>query len=303
MPKYKTSFTIKAPVESCWQAWTSHDNLSQWLGTVRKGSNNDDFCLSTSLPYLSGRHQLVSSETHQSLKFAWFIQGWPSELTIGFEPIKAGTKISIEHSVDVDNAPVSIEPLHRSDQQFYFLGQCWSLSIAKLRCLLEDRQPGVLISEQNNDHVINLQVDIKSPAAKIYDALLDAKQLVIWGEGLCLENTKVGTRVGDEYSYGWYPEGTDPQDMDDGPSEILALEENALVTVNWHGGQKIAAVSWKLKELDDGLTRVLFKHSPLLGHSTGNVWSYRCGWAESLYALKWFLERSEKANSWNNCPQ
>ena len=300
MKEYKATFNLNASVESCWDAWTKDDVIAQWLGIVSKGSNSDDFCLSCAMPYLSGRHQLISSEHHKFLKFTWYIQGCPSELSIKFEPTKSGTKLSIDHTLTIESASKSLDPLHRADQKCYYLGQWWSSYLPKLRCLLEDNEQGVLISEANNGHHIDLQVDIKSSSKKIYDALLDVKQLLKWCDGLCMEGTKVVPEVGGYYSYGWYPEGTDHKDMKDGPSKVLALEHNSLLTINWHGGQQIAEVSWKLEDLGDGTTRVHFTHSPLLGHTTGNVWSYRYGWAETLYALKWFIERGEVPEDWQH---
>ncbi len=171
--------------------------------------------------------------------------------------------------------------------------------IFKLRCLLEDKQDGVVIAEQNNDHLIDLTIDIKSTPEKLYNALIDLKQLKEWsGNDFVLEGAEIDPKVGGIYSYGWYTKDTADKDLHDGPSKILKLEKSKLLVHNWHGGKKMAEITWALEDKGNGITRLTFKHSPILGHTHGNVWSYRSGWSEALYDLKWYAERGELNKCW-----
>jgi len=301
MKTFHIEATINTPLETCWEAWANTKVASKWLGTTFVGTKvGEDYRVSNSIPYLSGRHEILEIVTNKKLKLRYFIDGWASDLTVKFEGEEGATKIIIDFSVDIKGAPKSIEPLRPTKGWgFNFIRGSWNHVICELRSLLENKEAGVVMLPQNNDHVINLYIDIKSTPEKIFNALINQQQMQEWmGDDFVLENGEVDPKVGGVYSYGWYPKGTPEKDLDDGPSKILKLEKNKLVVHNWHGCLKIAEISYSIEDQGNGVTRLNFKHSPILGISHGNVWSYRSGWSEGLYGLKWYLERVERNKCW-----
>ncbi|MGJ8656753.1 MAG: SRPBCC family protein [Akkermansiaceae bacterium] len=300
MKTFKIVATINTPVETCWNAWTNVQIAKKWLGTTHCGTKpGHDYRISTPIPYLSGRHQISEITPNQNLKLNYSLDGWPAEVVVQFDEEENKTKLTIDFSIDTTAAPEHIEPLSTSGKLFYFIRGSWNHAIFRLRSLLEDQNLGVFIDNKNNDHEINLSIDIKSTPEKLYNALLDVKQMQQWaGSDFVLDESIIDPKVDGIYSYAWYPKDTPEQDLQDGPSKILQLEPNKLLVHNWHGGQKIAEISWLLEDIGNGITRLKFKHSPILGHTHGNVWSYRSGWSEGLYDLKWYAERGELNNYW-----
>ncbi len=304
MQTFHIEATINAPVKTCWEAWTDVKVASQWLGTTHVGAKvGEDYRITQLIPYLSGRHKILEMVENKTLKLQFFIDGWPAELAVQFSEVtvdeKVATKLVIDFSVDSKGADKSVEFLRPAWAGFNFIRGSWNNALSKLRCLLEDKEVGVVMSVQNNDHVINLYIDIKSTPEKLYNSLIDVDEMMKWsGDDFVLKSGEIDPKVGGIYSYGWYPKGTLEKDMHDGPSKILKLEKNKLLVHNWHGGQKMAEITYHLEDKGKGITRLTFKHSPLLGHTSGNTWSYRNGWSEGLYGLKWYAERGELGRKW-----
>jgi len=302
MHTYSATTTIKYPVSRCWSAWTSTNQLPHWIGAGNIDLETE-LHLASQLPYLSGRHPIRSYQSEKSLEFDWSIDGYPAIARVLFQQVGDLTEITVELEVDPTNAPAHIEPLAYPDHYFYFIGQSWDHALLNLKCYLEDQQDGVVIERANNDHVINLRVDIDAPAEKIFHALTDTETLCKWNSGLALDTAKVVAEEGGTYTYGWYPEGTPEDEIDDGPQRILTIKTNELLEIDWFGGAQKSSVTWRLEAKEDGSTRIHFKHATLLGHSHGSIWSYRSGWTSSLYALKWFLERGELEPDWFRRPE
>eukprot|EP00112_Aurelia_sp_Birch-Aquarium-sp1_P010230 Seg21948.1 transcript_id=Seg21948.1/GoldUCD/mRNA.D3Y31 product="hypothetical protein" protein_id=Seg21948.1/GoldUCD/D3Y31 len=297
---FQAEFTINASIDTCWKAWTDGKQLSKWLGTVKVGNKvGDDYNISTIIPYISGRHEIAEIKPKELLKLNYFIEGWKSELTIHFEAKEKKTSIRFTISVETKDAPESILPLHHADHYFYFIGGSWHHAIKRMRCFIEDGSVGVEIAPQkNNGHNIHLVVDIKATPEKIWPMLTDAKVMRTLAPEFFVEGTEVETKKRGQYSYGWYPKGTPEKDLEDGPNKILEIEKNKLLIHDWYGGTEVAKITWKLEPQDNDTTRVTFSHAPILGHTLENVWSYRSGWSELLYAMKWYAERTELEPTW-----
>jgi uncharacterized protein YndB with AHSA1/START domain len=298
MKTFKIEATINAPIETCWNAWTDIEIAKQWLGTDFCGTTSgEDYSISSPIPYLSGRHQISEINPNKNLNLIYSIDGWPANLSVQFHQDANKTKLTIDFSVDTTHAPDHIEHLVSTGGCSYFILGSWNHAIFRLRSLLENQHLGVVIPPDNNDHQINLSIDITSSPKKLYSALLDIKQMQQWCN-LVQKGAEIDPKINGTYSYGWYPKDTPEKDLKDGPSKILQLEPNKLLVHNWHGAEKIAEISWLLEEIGDGITRLKFQHSPILGLSHGDIWSYRSGWSETLYGLKWYAEHGELYNSW-----
>jgi len=242
----------------------------------------------------------VEIAPEKELTIQWYLDGWPGKLSVKFEVLKpTATLLIIEFSTDIADAPKNIEPLANHGRSFYFIQGSWNHALFEMRSLLEDKQAGVIVAPGNNDHLVHLSIDIASTPEILYEALLDPKTLRLCaGSDFILESAEVNPVIDGTYCYGWYPKGTATADLLDGPSKILKLEENKLVVHNWHGGDELAEISWELEDRGNGITHLKFTHSPLLGFSHGNVWSYRSGWSEMIYSLKWYAERNEPNKAW-----
>ena len=298
---FHTEITINTSPEKCWAAWTDTEVASLWLGLHHCGaSSGDDYLVSNDIPYLTGRHKILEITPEKELTIQWYLDSWPGRLSVKFEALKPTvTKLIIEFSTDIADAPINIEPLASHGRSFYFIQGSWNHALFKMRSLIEDEQEGVIITPENNDHLVCLSIDIVASPQKLYEALLTLKTLKLWaGNDFILESAEIDPVIDGTYCYGWYPKGTATADLLDGPSKILKLEENRLVVHNWHGGDELAEISWELEDRGNGITQLKFTHSPLLGFSRGNVWSYRSGWSEIIYSLKWYAERNEPNKAW-----
>ncbi len=143
MKTFHIEATINAPVASCWKAWTDVEVAKQWLGATSIGTKvGDDYRISNTIPYLSGRHNILELVANKSLKLQYFIDGWPAEVSVQFRAEEKKTKLIIDFSVETKGAPESIEPLLPNRHGFYFIRGSWNHVIFKLRCLLEDKQAG-----------------------------------------------------------------------------------------------------------------------------------------------------------------
>lgn len=256
-----------------------------------------NFYLSSELPYLSGRHELVDFSKGRELEFLWFVDGWKTKLNVLFELSGEMTKLSLNFTVNTRYAPACIEPLARADQYFYFIGQSWRQSLKQLRCVLESDSTGVVPNGLNNDHEINLSIEINSTAESIFKALTDAGVMRKW-DGLSMENAEVETVVGGVYSYGWFDRDTPEDEIHDGPGKILELIQNKLLAVDWYGIEHMSTVSWEIISIEPGRSKLIFKHSGITGYSHAYVWSYRSGWSENLYSLKSYLEDGTIDSDW-----
>ena len=66
--------TINAPVETCWKAWTDVEIAKKWLGATFIGAKpDDDYRVSTHIPYLSGTHQILEMVSNEKLKLKYFL--------------------------------------------------------------------------------------------------------------------------------------------------------------------------------------------------------------------------------------
>ena len=298
---FHTEITINATLEKCWTAWTDKEVAKLWLGLHHSGTSpGDDYLVSNDIPYLTGRHKILEIVPEKELTIQWFIDSWPGKLSIQFEAQDPTvTKLIIDVSTDIADAPENIEPLANYGKSFYFVQGSWNHVLFEMRSLLEDEQAGVIIAPDNNDHLINLSIDIAATPQKLYKALLDPETLKLWaGNDFILKGAEINPVVDGTYCYGWYPKGTAKADLRDGPSQILKLKENKQVVHNWHGGDELAEITWVLEDRGNGVTSLTFTHNPLLGFSHGNVWSYRSGWSEIIYSLKWYAERNELNKAW-----
>ena len=299
LKKFQAEFTINADIDTCWKAWTTNEVLSTWIGSAKVGNKiGDNYSLTCAIPYISGRHEILDIKPNKLLKLKFFIEGWESELTVEFKTKEKKTLIKIALNVDTKDAPKSILPLNDL-RQFYLIGGSWTHAIKRLRCLLEDGSVGVEMPfRYNNGHNIKLIVDIKATPEKIWTTLTDAKVMQKLDPEFFTEDTVIEPKVGGAYSYGWYPQGTPEKDLEDGPNKVLKIEKNKLLVHDWYGGNETAKITWKLETKENGITRVTFSHSPILGHTVENVWSYRSGWSGYLYIMKWYAERDELEPSW-----
>ncbi|MFD2159818.1 SRPBCC domain-containing protein [Rubritalea tangerina] len=294
---YEVSVLLDAEVEKCWGAIVGREHA--WMEHMRvELEAGGDFVVSSKLPYLSGRHRVVSFKENERLKLQWYVEGWPSEVEVVLEPEKGKTRLTLQMAVDAEGAPESVEALKYPDHYFYFIGQSWRHSLQDLKSQLLGGTKGVRVLRANNDHLVRLEVEIKAPAKKVFEALTQEALVKKWNAGLCMKEGKIEGKVGGVYSYGWYPLGTPEGEIEDGPMKVLELEKDKLLVIDWYGGTEKSRVSWEIEPMGDGRVKVKFKHATLLGHSHGNVWSYRSGWADSLYALKWYLERDECMGDW-----
>jgi uncharacterized protein YndB with AHSA1/START domain len=63
--------TINAPVACCWNAWTDVEVANQWLGATSIGTKvDDDYRVSNTIPYLSGRHKILELVANKSLNYS-----------------------------------------------------------------------------------------------------------------------------------------------------------------------------------------------------------------------------------------
>ena len=297
---YTATARFNASLEDTWGAWTKPDRLSQWLGALHSGpiQSGADFVLTSILPYHSGRHRLTECDPMTRLSWEWFVEGVPTEVDVTFESIHEGAVVHVAHTVTLAEGPSFVEPFADDGGSFYFLGQSWSNALYRLRSLLDGDRMMVEYGDTNNGHAIDLSLDITASAADIFSLLMDSDKLKQMDGAFFLDGTTIEPKRGGKYSYGWYPEGTPEVDKKDGPISIVDYEEGCRFSYGWYGPNTNSIVKWGLSAQDGDYTRVHFSHHNLYGHSLGNVWSYRSGWTETLYTLKWYLEAGGEPEKW-----
>lgn len=278
------SFLFNTSIKQCIEAWVNPEHLNQWLSESAE-RNGNDLILASKFPDASGRHK-ITKESDDELVFDWYIEGTRTILKLKFSEEGEQTKLDLEHQFETR----PIGALFFKDRDY--LPQLWAVAISSLREFLE-RGSGksIQLPWPLNPETITLTLEIRDVTPEqVWRALTDPEQLIA-GYSLTTDKLIIEPKVGGKYSYGWPSEekGTD------GPGKVLVWEENKHLAHTWHGGRD-SEIHYQLKSIENNRVKLAFKHTGMRFY-LGEVWSYALGWSESLYGLKWFLERGEKHSS------
>lgn len=243
------------------------------------------------VPFQSGKHRVEEVRAKFFLSFTWLLEDFPSRLNVTFQPHPEGVALTIEQLAS-PTPPAGVFYGY-APARLSFQSQFWDYAISRLRCVLEDGHADVEIPEDDKDDEVNLAIEISASPLAAFSALTDFTELRKW-EGMNLKNGTIEKKVGGRYSFGW--ESEHEGDHGDGPRQIEEYIEGRKLTYSWFG-ETPSTVEWDLSETAGGRTLVTFKHAkfeinPLV------VWEYKLGWSSSLFALKWYLERSEPHGAW-----
>ena len=292
---------LKSSSEKVWTYFVDPELLKMWLGASSGISpDSDDFIVVSSIPYLSGRHKILEIVAGREMRIAWYVEGIEGRVSIRISEEEENTKLEIKGRIPSQNMSARVEELAKVAHSLSFFGGSWQHALLDLKQAVESGETGVMVPpRENNGHVVHLEVDIRSRPEKVWHLLTSAEELRKMAPDFHLEGTKVEAVEGGVYSYGWYPEGTSEQEMNDGPSKIIECKPNEKLVTNWHSRTELMeSVQWLMKEIKGGVTRLMLIHRDILNTTEGDVWSYRSGWTAELYAIKWYLETGELESEW-----
>ena len=301
---FKMKFTLEKSAAELWSYFIESEKLKTWLGfsevTAEVGG---DFIVCSRLPFLSGRHKIASIETEKQLSIDWYVEGVQGRIDVSLSDVAEDAKkceIHLNGVIPKENVSDDLKFEALAGYSLSFFGGSWQHAIFNLKQIVEGEGPGVELDiHKNNGHVVHLEVEIDSNKESLWKLLTTAEELKKMSPDFHAAGTRVELKKGGVYSYGWYPEDTAEEDMNDGPSKVLDFVENERLLTNWHSHtERQESIEWKMEDLENGKIKLTMIHKDILETSQGNVWSYRSGWTAELYVIKWFLERGETESDW-----
>jgi len=297
---YKAEIAFDATITEVWQYLTDSEQLPNWLGTCKIDlTEGGDYLVSSQITYLSGRHRIVKIVENKLLELDFFSEGWKGTVIFELQSVQKQTLLKVSTEMPTDAAPKHIEPFGYPESSGYFWGGAWQHALFNLRSSLLGREIVKLDLRKNNGHTVYSSLTVNASSQQIWKLLLSAKELHKMSPKFYLENTKIEAKVGGNYSYGWYPLDTPIDQIEDGPSKIIELEENKKLVTNWHlPYEHTSDLQWLLEPVDSHSCKLTLIHSSILYYSQGNIWSYRSGWTTALYAIRDYLEKKEFEHDW-----
>lgn len=272
--------TLGAPPSRLWELFTDESHVENWLANyARIDLGKQIYCLSESVIFVSGRHEVMEVEENAELRLLWFLDGIPSTVRIQFKPEnKDSTTVAINHQADDELC----EQIYvYSGPGTPYLDMMWDYFLERLRSYLETGIANVDFPYVDPADSVETSILLKADLATVFDSLTQIEHLNAWWGGLG-DDAKIELVEGGVYSYGW---GTD------GPSTIKELIPNQLLAFFWQDKQN-SHVEWHLNQVDNDHVKLDFKHlnKCCQRHS---FWQLRLGWAIGLFRLKWYLEKAE----------
>ncbi|HEX8228342.1 MAG TPA: SRPBCC domain-containing protein [Chloroflexia bacterium] len=277
---------LDAPLNTVLEALVDPAQLTMWFAEHAYVSPHEDWYdfwgrFTPDAPDREqGRHPIISLVPYRSLSYGWKVRGADSTVEMLVEPRDTRTLLVIRHNGGEGAEGAGI----------YTLEDWWFLSLENLRRHLAGKRDYVHydFSAQPDPADIRHTIEIDAPPEKVFEALIEPKQIERW----IASKATVEPHVGGRYELGW-GEGA-------GAVKIVELEPGRKLSYSWPEPRlsedappaNETIVTWEL-EGSGGKTRLTLVHS---GFTPGeNIDHLRPGW---LNFLSWVKSLSEFGPNW-----
>lgn len=222
---------------------------------------------------LSQHVKLVSfappgAASQAQLAFTWQLRGVETTVQYELASQDGGTATTVKHG-SLPERVLSQGAIH----------DFWYTSFEALRLLAVTGKPQSLPQYGPKlGPALMLEVDIAAPREQVFRCLIEPEWMSkLWGD----EHIKVEPAVGGVYDYGW---------GDGGPRRITAFDPPGLLSFTWLYPPETeeTTVTWRLAELDGGITRLSLEHSGFAPDYDDE--EYRAGWFSFLAIIKGICE-------------
>jgi uncharacterized protein YndB with AHSA1/START domain len=271
---YRLQVTIAADPAAVYHALTSAAALETWFAeyaAVDLPARRYDFWgrYTPETPDREqGRHAILAAEPDSRLRFAWLLDGAPTEVAYRLHPRADVTILTVTHTGcgRDSSAPCAAEDF-------------WFLALENLRRYVEGR----LVHARFDFHTLNSHDDIRhaieidAPADVVFAKLVEPAELNRW----IAHNAAVEPQVGGTFDLGW-GEGVAATIREIDPPHKLVYDLASSQVVTW------------TLEGSGGKTRLLIVHS---GFAPDSIPGERLGW---LNFLTWIGSMSEVGPAWQS---
>lgn len=279
--RLEKTFTLRATPELVFEALTDAAALRVWFAehahVERRVGGAFEFH-GVHTPGTPSNQRLIAYEPARRLAFTWTWDSFVGAVTITLTPgASSGTttlRIVHEGRGKIYDACEFTE---------YALLDFWRLSIGNLREYLKTGKAALRPRFENKGEQVRLSIEINAPAATVFAALTDPKQMDQW----ISTAARVVPQRGGEYTYGW-AFGNPPEHC--GPRTLLAIVPGRVIEHDWsHQSEPVTRVRWEIEELGPERCRVTLTHVRPAESDTTRL-GYIGGWGAFLQMLKWYGE-------------
>jgi uncharacterized protein YndB with AHSA1/START domain len=257
---FAKSYAIPAKPAPVFELLTSPMHLKGWF------AEEADAGAKPGAPFrFWGRHTLwmpAAADAKQTLSqfafphtlaFTWTWRGAPTEVTVKVAADGEGARVDVAHAFakpwpggDPELGPA------RAARQDALVAAFWDVAFANLAYYAFEGEPLLLPDYTAAGDALELSLAIEAPAAAVFAALTEPKQL----DGWIAEKAEVEPRKGGAYRFGW----AGPDGAPVGPTQIhdFAPGERLAHDFAWPG-EPPTRVRWEL-EASEPVTTVRFTH-------------------------------------------
>lgn len=282
-PRLDKSFTLSATPEIAFDALTDAAALRVWFAEHvnverRVGGSFAFHGIHTPSGSSPGSQRITRYEPGRLLAFTWKWDRFDGEVAISLAqgPRPGTTTLRVVH----EGWGVLQESMEYTE---FALLDFWRLSIGNLREYLKNGKAALRPRFENKGEQVRLSIEINAPAATVFAALTDPKQMDQW----ISTAARVVPQQGGEYTYGW-AFGNPPEHC--GPRTLLAIVPGRVIEHDWsHQSEPVTRVRWEIEEFGPERCRVTLTHVRPAESDTTRL-GYIGGWGAFLQMLKWYGE-------------
>ena len=284
MTTYLETFELDADPERVFAALLDGETLIAWLAEnvqieARKGGayrfwGPDVIWCATDE---ESEGEILELDEPNTLVVSWRWKGHATRVLFQIEKRKeAGSSLCIEQRFETHDPG--------SDGPGPDMAGChWRIAIGNFRSVLETGQSALRADYTALTHEgtpkVELEIDIDAPPERVFQALLDPKEVGVWMEA---ESAEIDPDT-NRYSYGWH---RGDAAVEVGPTQILELVPNRLLVHDWQWlDEPDGQVRWELTPIASG-TRLR------LVHVRSSDVTNSLGWSDAMIGIRRLSESS-----------
>ncbi len=263
--------TVAAPASSVFRALTDSTALTTWFAehaAVSLDDNRYDFWgrFTPEAPQRAqGGHDIELVESNRRLRYTWHLRGADTTVELRLAERDGTTIVGLWH--------YGIPHIAHGEPDCYAMDDLWTLWLENLRRYVEGRPATRCDFSASMTGNLTQTVEIDGPAASVWDALVNPKQLNRW----IACNATVEPAVGGLWM-DWGKEGA---------LEVLEITPGKKLSLGWQIDGSPTVVTWTIEE-SGGKTRLTLAHSGFApDRRSDGEWG---GWLNYLTLIKSLVE-------------
>ena len=265
---------LRATPDAVFAALTDERQLSTWF------AEHVDIGHAVDEPFrFWGRHSLETPtshsatqrvthwEKHSALSFSWRVGDVDTEVRLSLGAVDEGCRLTLQHHV------LAALPHTRPKELIH---DYWLLAIGNLSEHLAGGDGVALPDFMDTSPEVRQVIIFDAPPEIVFQTLVTPSLVNVWFDA---KESVIEPHVGGQYAINWRYK-VDGRDVMAGPTRIVAIVENELLTLDWpdwRGDLTVnqQTITFRLERVNEK-TRVTFVHAGF--GRTADIGAYPCGW-------------------------